>query len=456
MPNRPNQSFPTIDSRVAGWDFGSGSARPNNHNCLLMCMSNLRIPTSLLREAFDLIVPPAEGVTAGERWAALSEHIGRGGTWVRKTYRSGQEFIDVKDESVRRVMTALEALEHSNEDSAKTVIDSLGNILEPPLPLLEESSVRIESRKSTVGLNIGFIRSGHANYAKRLQMGFSWGARETLGGTHLINDESTVVPIDADPAQQKEVVVELIKRFELEARYIARSFIVPVGTQAAMTLCKVLGEGDWKLGKDFSVIYLGVTDPTQALDCLSDNENIAGMRYGIDGAERIRFITKLFPDKPIAYLYDSRAPQDLIVKEQIESAEYDPSLNISYCEVDPEKEDRLPSEAENKLVAGYYYLNNKLGVLSRKYKETDTAFIGLNITDLTRGAVASTGNDDVAAGRDCSKRLLAPAVRGELELHEKPVLDPPPVYGLNHKACQNRGLKTAKEGRDMCEVVIPL
>lgn len=411
-------------------------------------MPNRAIDTEVIRKAFDLLAP-TKSSKEETRWKSIAATLERSPDWVRKTYKA-RGAIDIRQDSLTRLIDALQEVDQSD------ALDAMLALLKGALaPITVTDEFEPPTRRENVNvINLGFIRSGKANYVQRLEMGMAWGAQEELRETHLINDETTQITHEMTEEERGNAILDLINRFDFDARYIDQSYIVPIGTQAAKELCRVLNGGRWVIGKEFSVIYMGVTDPDAVFEGLPSQKDVAGIRYGIDGAERLAFIRALFPDAPLAFVYDERAAQDVVMREQVTigATKMDVS-DLEIVAVDPASKRLLPKAAEGRLVFGYYYINENIGQLVRKYPSTP--FVGLNTTDLTRGAVASTGNDDIFSGRKCAKELLVPNVTADAELHERRMISPEPIYGWNKRAVKlYDGLKTAKEGRDMCQVSI--
>ncbi len=113
---------------------------------------------------------------------------------------------------------------------------------------------------------------------------------------------------------------------------------------------------------------------------------------------------------------------------------------------------RLPGAVRQCLVTGYTVINWRIHELARDNPRT--AFIGVNTSDLGRGAVLSTGNDDLRFGIECAQKLLVPDFRNEINLRDMEVLRPVPVYGVNQKACNLHGLVPRASARGKCMVVV--
>ncbi len=416
-------------------------------------MPTRSIDVHVIRKAFDLLAPPGDFPKQYLRWKKLARLTGLGEHWIRKRYQ-GRDQSELEVKSIDGVRKALEARrQDSPDENVKSLIELLaaaqnyrGPRFTPRPKFLTNDVLRLRV------VNVGFIRSSDANYCQRLEAGIVFGMLDGLQMTHLINDESVDLSRAATAAARLESIHELIARFETDPSYVDRTYIVPLGTVSATALSRAL-TADHKLrdrlGKDYRVIFAGVTEPESTGILEFSRDHIGGLFAGNTFADRLQFISEAFPDRKIAFLYDPALPQDLIARDHVLQCR---NANVQVVKVATSNPTRLSATVRRKLVAGYTVVNWRIHELVRDNPRT--AFIGVNVSDLGRGAILSTGNDDLRFGIDCARRLLVPDCRNEINLRDVDVIRPAPVYGINQKACNLHGLSPRIAARNRCQVVI--
>ena len=416
-------------------------------------MPTRSIDPTLVRRAFDLLVPPGAAPKQYLRWKQIASLVGLGEHWIRKRYQ-GRDHSELEVDSINRIRKALELRHRDAPDvNLKTVIE-----------LLAMADTRAASNRFAHGsgsareplrlrvVNVGFIRSNNANYCQRLEAGVRYGLLSGLRMTHLVDDESVDLDHAATARAQIAVVQELLARFNQDLRYVDRTYLIPIGTVATTALALAL-QSDRKLrerlGRDLRIIFVGVTEPQITGMLQFGRDFIGGMYAGTAVADRLQFISEAFPDQNIAFLYDPELPQEIAARDRVLQCG---NPRVRLVEIDRNRRTRLPRDVARCLVTGYTVINLRIHELVRDHPKT--AFIGVNTSDLGRGAVLSTGNNDLLFGIECAERLVVPDCLNEINLRDMDILRPDPVYGINQKACDLHGLIATIAARNRCSIVV--
>ncbi len=417
-------------------------------------MPTRSIDPGLLRKAFDLLAPPGAIPKQYLRWKQLASTIGLGEHWIRKRYQ-GRDHSELDVKSINSIRKSLEARYKSTADAnIRSVIDALsavdiGSASDRFTPTHRFSTA--ETLRLRV-INVAFVRSSNANYCQRLEAGIRLGMLYGLRMSHLIDDESVHLGRAPTKRARSAAIHELLTRFCDDERFVERTYIVPIGTVAATAVSSALRQDRKlraRLGRDLRIIFAGVTEPEITGILEFNRDYIGGMFAGNTFADRLQFITDAFPEKKIAFLYDPELPQEIVARDRVLQWR---DGEVQLVKIDARKPTRLPSSIRRCLVTGYTVINHRIHELVRDHP--GTAFIGVNTTDLGRGAVLSTGNNDLQFGIHCADRLLVPDCRNEINLRDMEILRPDPVYGINQKACNLHGLVATMAARNKCSVVV--
>jgi len=415
-------------------------------------MPTRSVDVRVLQRAFDLLVPPGSIPKQYLRWKELSRRLGMGEHWIRKRYQD-RDRSELELTTIGRIRRALEASPAAEQDERlKRVIATLARAQ-------EDDTIRLDPHQGHAAheflrlrvVNVAFVRSSNANYCQRLEAGIRFGMLEGLQDTHLINDESVDLT-GSSPAARLRLIQELLSKFETDPSYVDRTYLVPLGTVAASAVCRYLHRDRAlrdRVGKDLRVIFAGVTAPETTGLLEFNRDYVGGMYAGTTFAERLQFISEAFPDQPISFLCDPSLPQDSIARNHVVQCHHP---NVQIVNVRNSQSTRLSAETRRSLVTGYTVINWHIHEFVRKYP--DTAFIGVNTSDMGLGAVASTGNDDLRFGIMCARRLMVPDCRNEINLRDLEIIRPEPVYGLNQKACNLHGLVPRIAARKKCRVIV--
>jgi hypothetical protein len=408
----------------------------------------------VIRRAFDLLVPPGAAPKQYLRWKQIAALVGLGEHWIRKRYQ-GRDRSELEVDSINRIRKALELRHRDAPDvNLKTVIELLSMAdtraasqrFAPHSPNSAREPLRLRV------VNVGFIRSNNANYCQRLETGIRYGLLSGLRRTHLIDDESVDLDGAATATAQVAVVQELLARFNQDLRYVDRTYLVPIGTVATAALSRAL-QSDRKLrarlGRDLRIVFAGVTEPQITGILQFGRDFIGGMYAGNTIADRLQFISDAFPDQNIAFLYDPELPQEIAARDRVRQCR---NIPVRLVEIDRHHRTRLPRDVARCLVTGYTVINLRIHELVRDHPKT--AFIGVNTSDLGRGAVLSTGNNDLLFGIECAERLLVPDCLNDINLRDMDIIRPEPVYGINQKACDLHGLIATIAARNRCSIIV--
>jgi hypothetical protein len=417
-------------------------------------MPTRSVDNRVLQKAFDVLAPPANYPKQYLRWRNLARLTGLGEHWVRKRYQDrDRSELDIR--SIERVRKALDSRRPDvSEEQVKYLMEVLSAVQH------QSGTQRIGPRPgtSTNGrmrlrvVDVGFIRSTNANYCQRLEAGVRLGVLDGLELTHIVDDESVDLTRAHTKASRVEAIQGLLARFNTDPSYVDRTYLVPLGTVAAEALSHALKSDDRlreRLGKDLRIIFAGVTEPESTGLLTFSRDYIGGAYAGPTFADRLQFINLAFPDQRIAFLYDPDLPQDVIARNQVLACD---NPRVEVVKVAKKKPTKLPAGAKGCLVTGYTIINWRIHELVRD--NPGTPFIGVNLSDLGRGAVLSTGNDDLHFGMECARRLLVPDFRNEINLRDMDFFRPAPVFGMNQKACNLYGLTPRIAARNRCQVVI--
>jgi hypothetical protein len=416
-------------------------------------MPTRSIDPAVIRRAFDLLAPPGAAPKQYLRWKQLASLVGLGEHWIRKRYQ-GRDRSELEVDSINRIRKALELKHRDAPDvNLKTVIE-----------LLAMADTRAASNRFAHGsystreplrlrvINVGFIRSNNANYCQRLEAGVRFGLLSGLRMTHLIDDESVDLDHAATDRARIAVVQELLARFNQDLRYVDRTYLIPIGTVATTALSHALRcdrKLHGRLGRDLRVIFVGVTEPEITGMLQFGRDCIGGMYAGNTVADRLEFISEAFPDQKIAFLYDPELPQEIAARDRVRQCRNE---RVRLVEIDRNRRTHLPRDVGRCLVTGYTVINLRIHELVRDHPKT--AFIGVNTSDLGRGAVLSTGNNDLLFGMECAERLVVPDCLNEINLRDMDIIRPDPVYGINQKACDLHGLIATIAARNRCSIVV--
>jgi hypothetical protein len=412
------------------------------------------VDPAVIRQAFDLLVPPDASPKQYLRWKDLAAIVGLGEHWIRKRYQ-GRDRSELEIASITRIRKALERRHRDTPDPRlQTVIELLSatdtrataDRFGPPHRFSSHEPLRLRV------VNVAFIRSSNGNYCQRLETGIRFGMLNGLRLTHLLDDESASLGhLDSDAARL-HAVHELLARFNEDPRYVDRTYLVPIGTVATTAVSHAL-QNDRKLrarlGRDLRIIFAGVTEPEITGILRFNRDFIGGVFAGNTFADRLDFISEAFPGRKIAFLFDPRIPQELVAANCVRDWRGAP---VQLVEIDQRRPTHLTPDVRRCLVTGYTVINLQMHQLVRDHPAT--AFIGVNTSDLGRGAVLSTGNNDLLFGIECAERLLVPDCRNEINLRDLEILRPEPVFGINQKACNLHGLIATMTARNKCKVVV--
>jgi hypothetical protein len=411
------------------------------------------IDPNVLRQAFDVLAPPGAAPKEFLRWKQLSRQVGLGEHWIRKRYH-GLVQSELNAQSVDLICKALERRFREAKDSRISELMRQLSSYDPRHVLRRTVSGQApsdEPQKMRV-VNVGFIRASSASYAMRTEAGIRAGLVNELRTSHLVDDETLDISGAATSSAESKAIYGLLDRFNSDPRYVDRTYLVTLGTPATLALVKLLSRDARfrsRLGKDFRIIFAAVTNAERTGILRFDRDYVGGMAYGNLMTERVRFIREAFPERPVAYLYDPTLLPDQIILEELQEH---PELEVLPAKINSRRGTHVPREMKGRLVIGWYYVNLHIHELVRDNPEVP--FAGINTTDLSRGAVLSTGNDDFLTGVECAGRLIGPDCRNEINLGDIEVLTPQAVYGLNQKACNIHGLIPKVAARSKCKVVL--
>ena len=417
-------------------------------------MPTRSVDSAVIRRAFDLLAPPDASPKQYLRWKQLAALVGLGEHWIRKRYQ-GRDRSELEVDSINRIRNALEVRHRDAPDvNLKTVIELLAvadtrgaaDRFAPPHRYSARDPLRLRV------VNVGFIRSNNANYCQRLEAGVRFGLLGGLRLTHLIDDEFGDLGRAATENAQIAVVQEVLARFNQDLRYVDRTYVVPIGTVATTALSRALQRDRRlraRLGRDLRVVFAGVTEPEITGILQFGRDFIGGMYAGNTLADRLDFIAEAFPNQEIAFLFDPELPHEIVARDRVRQWR---DGRVRLAEIDRLRPIRLPRNIRRCLVTGYTVINLRIHELVRDHPQT--AFIGVNTSDLGRGAVLSTGNNDLLFGIECAERLLVPDCLNEINLRDMDILRPEPVYGINQKACDLHGLIATIAARNKCRIVV--
>jgi hypothetical protein len=177
-------------------------------------------------------------------------------------------------------------------------------------------SVGVASGKKP--LRVALIKSGDLAYTREIERGFRDVVRATLG------EQGVLIDVRTGPATAS-ASTDLAADYEPVTSYLAtRSATVPydyyvaIGTQAAMAMNNHLLATNPRA----PFIFLGVTDPVRAGLVTSyrgrdEIRPLAGVKYGEDGSVFVTMLRRALPGSKLAFVYDSRVPQDMSFAAQI-------------------------------------------------------------------------------------------------------------------------------------------
>jgi hypothetical protein len=417
-------------------------------------MPTRSVDNRVLQKAFDVLAPPANYPKQYLRWRSLARLTGLGEHWVRKRYQDrDRSELDIR--SIERVRKALDSRRPDvSDEQIKYIVELLSSVQHQSgtQRMSSRPGISVNGRMRLRVVDVGFIRSSNANYCQRLEAGVRLGILDGLELTHLVNDESVDLSRTRTKVARVAAIQGLLTRFHTDPSYVDRTYLVPLGTVAAEALSSAMKTDDTlrdRLGKDLRIVFAGVTEPESTGLLGFSRDYIGGAYAGPTFADRLQFINLAFPDQRIAFLYDPELPQDMIARNEVLKCE-NPFVHV--VKVGKKNPTKLPAAAKGNLVTGYTIINWKIHELVRD--NPGSPFIGVNVSDLGRGAVLSTGNDDLQFGMECARRLLVPDFRNEINLRDMDIFRPAPVFGMNQKACNRYGLTPRIAARNRCQVVI--
>lgn len=184
------------------------------------------------------------------------------------------------------------------------------------------------------------------------------------------------------------------------------------GTAAGQALTRCVPQ------RQIPIIFAGVTDPVATGLLTSLNEpprlNATGILYGLPPHALLRFLKNLFPEPTrVGFLYNPNFPPDIQYKLMLEQAEPLEGLSIKTIAFKEDTTISEPSLNECQVFTGWYGLYTYQAEFRRRYPKT--IFIGANLSQLEKGALAVIAPSMIHIGKDAGK-LVA-----ELILRQTPL-----------------------------------
>jgi ABC-type uncharacterized transport system substrate-binding protein len=297
--------------------------------------------------------------------------------------------------------------------------------------------------------HIAIILNGHVYYAREIMVSLQAQLERKLSMTqYAVHFEFGVgVPGANDSKEQHAAFSELLGRFHRSEP----DYLVTIGTQVTEYAYR-------HYRKRFPIVFAGVTDPicaklVQTLEPDQSRGNIAGVAYGINPTNYIRFLGSAFVGKRFGFLYNTNYSQDECLKDQIlriAEAMNPPFPVQGFSVVSTKLSSEVLTNADI-FFGRFYVMNNLVEFVANNEKP----FVAADKSNLYKGALATLSSDAQEQGLIAADQILAPAILKGVSLSTLPIFNPVTQYiGINLESARRYGVTVSQEAIDNANTVV--
>ncbi|MBF0497892.1 MAG: hypothetical protein HQK57_04065 [Deltaproteobacteria bacterium] len=241
------------------------------------------------------------------------------------------------------------------------------------------------------GCRIALVLSETSYYISSMESGF----KEGMVHQGLIEEKNVSYLRVVLPRIENEKIDKEILRKLNETKI---DLIVSFGTDAGLFMARSMNDGQIPL------LFAGMTDPVGAglLESMEapPKNHVTGISYTIPPQMLFKFIHELLPSVSEVVFLCFPYPADMAYRSFLEKS-ISKQFVVHYAELSDQLV--IPSKylKQGRAVLGWYGLYRHQKELSEKYP--GTRFIGTNISQLEKGALATLSPNDTAMGAETAK-----------------------------------------------------
>jgi ABC-type uncharacterized transport system substrate-binding protein len=224
------------------------------------------------------------------------------------------------------------------------------------------------------------------------------------------------LPNNDAECENEKIFEELFDRFNGRIDYL-----VTIGTTVSQFAYS-------RYKNKFPILFIAVTNPYYAgfPEDLEDRGNISGITYGASAKNRLEIIGKLFPNKQIGFVYDSKRDADEHFKEEILVALKDRKLSTvaNRTHLIAINDDSIPKDAQENcdIFLGYYSVGTFMHDIKLSMKE-GKVLIGTTRKDLlAKSAIAVFECDNRKNGQLAAEKIFGRSLLNNLALSKIPYI----------------------------------
>lgn len=263
-------------------------------------------------------------------------------------------------------------------------------------------------------VRIAMMLNDTVHYVDDIEYGFNNELRESSPeGFELLTIRALGMP-ESSGAQTNEVIVkELVNRFGTNSP----DYVVTIGTAVSQAAVKVLPNS-------FKIIFLGVSDPSEAglLDRPMGGRGafVAGVRYGLPIEQTVEVLRLAFPGLVPVFVYSGdRYPQDSHLLAQLRRRFKGDEVEL----LDMEATGPIRGNTTGRVYFGRFFLCRHID----EFEATNprTPFVGVSPENVGLGAVMAIGHKPEQIGRIGAREIVLQDLIGGKSIAHGTVLEPP-------------------------------
>lgn len=249
-------------------------------------------------------------------------------------------------------------------------------------------------------VHVAALLNGRAGYV----LGICTSLHESMdtilrtNGRELHWEEEVGSPDEDGESESKVAISRLLSRFNGRDP----DYFVTIGTAVSQHAKKFLA--DHKIPH----VFVGVTNPVAAglvksLGSDPSRGSIAGTTYPPRPSDLVKLLERYFAGQRLGFIYSPKYPQDVSLKNSIESLLPSSRLEVVFIPTDSVNvpDDQIRSV---DIFFGKYMLCANINEFAAKYPQL--RFIGASASNVFKGAVAAIGPDDAEIGRRAAEEIL--------------------------------------------------
>jgi ABC-type uncharacterized transport system substrate-binding protein len=297
-------------------------------------------------------------------------------------------------------------------------------------------------------VKIAIVLNAEIYYAREIMAALTAELERKLSTTEYVAHFEFVigVPKPNDSKEQDAAFSQLLHRFDRNP-----DFLITIGTQVSEYAYRHY------LGK-LPIVFVGVTDPIRSklvktLEPDLERGNLAGVMYGINPTNYIRFLASAFPSKRFGFLFHPDFSQDIALKDSIcaTAATMNPPFPIQAFAVTSTK---LPAPILGSVdifLGRYYVMANLVEFVESNPKP----FVAADVSNLYKGALATISSDSKELGLIAAREILTPAILKGVALPSTPIFSPIiQSTGINLNAARKYGVSISQEAIDNANALV--